>query len=933
MKNFQNSPAPAVSIVITCFNDGIFLTEAINSVLKLQAVEYEIIIVNDGSTDETTLQLLNEYRKYGYFIVDQPNSGAPAARNNGVGKAKAPYILLLDADNYIEPEYVYEGVRILNSEPGTGVVYSDCYIFGVEQGKRQLPDFDFPRLLAGNYIDNCAVFRKKIWDDAGGQDTNPALKAHQDWDIWITAGAAGWHFHHIPQCLYHYRIKPVSISTSVANVEDKRKIHEYITNKHRTLMQDHITSIVSFLIKNIYDRQDIIQNQKHEITHLKDYNKSLNASITDLQHRITRLENRLFAKIKRLVAKALKILGSTENQKKGGASIIKKAIFFIGRQGRKVLRTFVAKFFKQLYLIFEERKVTFIFDDNVRESSNANDYQSWIAANKPDERQLSVYASQAETFVLRPLISIIVPVYDPPIIFLREAIESVIDQVYDNWELCIADDCSTDPEVRKILEHFEFLDKRIKVTYRKENGHISACSNTALELATGEFILLLDQDDLLSKDALFHIVNHINKFPESDFIYSDEDKVDELDNFSNPHFKPAWCPDSLLSRNYCGHLVLLRTALVRKIGGFRLGFEGSQDYDLLLRFTEQTDNIYRIPRVLYHWRIHEASTASASGAKPYAYTAAQKAISEAITRRHEPGIVSILPESGSYVVRYHIQSIKKVSVIIPTRNQAKVLGTCLNSIFDKTDYPDYEVILIDNRSDEEDLFALVKSFEKSHPGRFRCIKADIDFNFSRLMNIGVANAAGSYILLLNNDTEIIDGSWMRAMVEQAQRKSIGAVGVKLVYPNNTIQHAGVVVGMGGVAAHTFAGYRMDEAGYFNYIRVVSNYSAVTAACLMCRKEVFEEVGGFDEEFAIEFNDIDFCLKIKEAGYQNIYLPYVSLYHYESLTRGHPKSSDESLNRHLAEVKRFQQKWDKYVYMDPCFNPNLSLWDNDFKLKV
>ena len=452
--------------------------------------------------------------------------------------------------------------------------------------------------------------------------------------------------------------------------------------------------------------------------------------------------------------------------------------------------------------------------------------------------------------------------------------------------------------------------------------------------ATGEYVTLLDQDDLLTPDALFKNVKVLNKDQTVDLIYSDEDKVNEKGQRTDPHFKPDWCPDNFLSRNYLGHLLLLRKDILDQINGFRIGFEGSQDYDLMLRYTEHCKNIHHIPEVLYHWRMHDASTASNEEAKPYAFESGVKALEDALDRRGVKGKVALVENlPGFYSIRYEIENPGKVSVIIPSKNLADITNVAIESIFKLTDYPDFEVILISNNSDEQAFFDLAKKWKEKEPERFVFIEDNGSFNFSRLMNNGAKVATGEYLLLLNNDTEIIHADWMTGMVEQAQRESVGAVGVKLLYPNEAVQHAGVVIGLGGVAGHSFVNHKRTDPGYFYYLKSISNYSAVTAACLMVKRSVFEEVKGFDEGLAVEFNDVDFCLRVKELGLDNVYLPHVELFHYESISRGHPHKTRKSYNQSMKEVQFFSERWDKYIKNDPCYSKHLSLIFTDFRLRV
>ena len=559
-------------------------------------------------------------------------------------------------------------------------------------------------------------------------------------------------------------------------------------------------------------------------------------------------------------------------------------------------------------------------------------YERWIEQNTPKledlERMVEIMAVLRE----HPLISIVMPVYNTPEAYLHEAINSVINQLYPHWELCIADDASTEKHVRRMLEKYARQDARIKLVFREENGHISRCSNSAVELAVGEYIALLDHDDILPPEALYEVVFLINQHPDADMIYSDEDKLAEDGKRCNPFFKPDWCPDSFLSRMYTCHFGVYRRSIINEIGGFRPGFEGSQDYDLALRFTEKTDKIYHLPKILYHWRVHPQSTAAKIEAKPYAVIAGERALVEALERRETSGQVIAIPKMpGFFTIHYDIQSHKLVSIIIPTRDLGNLVNQCLESIFTKTTYPNFEVILIDNGSTEDYTKKVINDWLNKEPERFRCYFLGIPFNYSKLNNYGVEKANGDYLLFLNNDTEIVSPDWIEGMVEQAQRSSIGAVGATLLYADDTIQHSGVIMGLGGIAGHGHRLASADASGYFGQLTTVNNYTAVTGACLMCRKDVFESVGGFNENLAVAFNDVDLCLKIVTQGYRNIVLPHVVLHHYESKSRGSDNTPDKR-GRFLEESDYMQKHWKPLIEHDPCYNPNLSRRYPDFNIR-
>jgi GT2 family glycosyltransferase len=559
-------------------------------------------------------------------------------------------------------------------------------------------------------------------------------------------------------------------------------------------------------------------------------------------------------------------------------------------------------------------------------------YAAWMRTFGPREIDFQRMREVVELLGRRPLFSVVMATYDTPEPFLRAAIDSVRAQIYPDWELCIADDASSDPSVRRVLSEYAALDPRIKTVFRRENGHIARAMNSALEIASGEFVGLLDHDDQISIDALFECALIANRVPDVDMIYSDEDKIDESGKRREPFFKPEWNPDTFLSRMYTCHFGVYRRALVEELGGMRPGFDGSQDYDLVLRLMERTDRIHRIPKVLYHWRVHPGSTASSGSVKPYAAAAAERAIAEALVRRGEPGKVKMRADSpGVYIVRYEIRQAQKVSVIIPTRNHGEDVDRCLNSIFAKTTYKDFEIIILDNGSDEKASLQTLEKWSKRER-RVKVIRHDVPFNFSHINNYAVARSSGHYVLLLNNDTEVITPDWMEAMVEQAQRPTIGAVGALLLYPDASVQHAGVIVGLGGVAGHSHKHFPRQAPGYFFTLRAINNFSAVTAACLMIRRSVYDQVGGLNENLGVAFNDVDFCLKVREAGYRNIYLPHVALYHFESKSRGY-ETTPEQIRRFQSEIEIMERRWHCSSAVDPCYSPNLTLDQENFGIRT
>jgi O-antigen biosynthesis protein len=529
-------------------------------------------------------------------------------------------------------------------------------------------------------------------------------------------------------------------------------------------------------------------------------------------------------------------------------------------------------------------------------------------------------------FGYRPLVSILLAVFDPEREWLAWGLDSVLSQVYSAWELCVCGDGSTEEHTREVLHRYDRLDKRIMVRYLEGNAGISGSLDEALSVAQGEFVGLLESGDELTPDALFEVVKLLQEHPEADFIYSDEDEIEDKAGRSNPYFKPGWSPDLLLSGNYVSHLSVYRRSLLQEIGGFKEGFEGCQDYDLLLRTTEQTDEIHHVPKVLYHRRAAAGLSTVTLADKRRIRERTRRALSEALRRRGLEGSVEhgYLPDR--FRVRLKIKDEPKVSIIIPTRDNVSFLKRCIESVERLTTYRNYELLVIDNNSSDR---ATVK-YLASIP--HRVIPFMEAFNYSRINNFAVSQAEGEYVLLLNDDTEVISDGWLEAMLEHAQRPEVGAVGAKLLYPDGRIQHAGVVLGVGnpwgpGVAMHSHQFYSSDSLGYAGTLMTTANYSAVTAACMLLRKSLFKELGGLDEKnLPIQFNDVDLCLRMREQGYYIIYTPYAQLYHHESVSRRY-WSGD------LAENLYMRERWGEVMDKDPYYNPNFSRGYGDFNLRA
>jgi GT2 family glycosyltransferase len=549
-------------------------------------------------------------------------------------------------------------------------------------------------------------------------------------------------------------------------------------------------------------------------------------------------------------------------------------------------------------------------------------YAEWVREydTLSDADAIAIRAHIAE-FAVRPLISIVVPVYETDERYLREMIESVLEQIYPHWELCIADDASSKPHVATVLEWYRSRDPRVKIVYRGDNGHISAASNSAVELATGELVTLLDHDDRLAPHALYMVALAFNEHPDADVFYSDEDKIDAAGERCDPYFKPDWNPELFCSQNFVNHLGVYRTSLLRTIGSFRVGFEGSQDYDLTLRMIAATTGpIVHIPHVLYHWRIFQGASSYSSIHLESAMAAARRAIVEHLATMGE--VVTATSSGGIFhrVIRQEPDCWPRVSIIVPTRDHVDVLEACISGVFE-TDYPDLELIIVDNESKDDKTRAF---FAEAARRGVRILSCSGQFNFSRINNLAAHEATGDVFVFLNNDVSVIHPSWLKEMILQAVRPGVGAVGARLLYPDGTIQHGGVVLGIGGVAGHIHLGAARDDPGYFGRLKLAQDVSCVTAACMAVTREVFEKIGGFDEEhLVVAFNDVDLCIRIRETGYRIIWTPYAELYHWESRSRG-SDTVPSQIARFHREGEYIRTRWSTQIASDPFFNPNLSL---------
>jgi len=557
------------------------------------------------------------------------------------------------------------------------------------------------------------------------------------------------------------------------------------------------------------------------------------------------------------------------------------------------------------------------------------DYDKWIRGKSLTEEEREQQRSRV--WEEKPLISVVVPVYRTPEVFLRQMIESVQAQTYENWELCIADGSGEDREPERIIGEYQRKDTRIRYQKLEKNEGIAGNTNAALDMAAGDYAALFDHDDLLTEDALYEVAEAVVKNGGPDMIYTDEDKVSaDLSEYFQPNFKPDFNPDLLRANNYICHLLVVKRTLLGKVGGQDVFYDGAQDYDFIFRCAEEAGKIVHIPKVLYHWRVHAASTADNPFGKDYALESGKRAIEAHLQRRKIPAQVTMLNYRGFYRVKYKVSGNPLVSIIIPNKDETETLKRCLDSIKRISTYRNYEILVVENNSTEKETFDFYQTIDGKD--QVRVLYWEREFNYSAINNFGAAHAKGEYFILLNNDVTVLTPDWMEEFLGHCQRSEVGIVGARLYFPDDTIQHAGIVMGIGGCAGSMFVGMKRAMTGYMHRAVLQQDMSAVTAACLMVKRETFEKVGGLDENLAVAFNDVDFCLRAGAEGYLVVYDPYVEMYHFESKTRGY-EDTEEKKQRFEREKTYLCTRWAELLEQgDPCYNRNLSLKTCDYSIQ-
>jgi glycosyltransferase involved in cell wall biosynthesis len=901
--------SPLVSILIRS-TDRETLQQTLNSVAAQSYDAIEVWVVAATPSHQPMPAQIGRFPLH--FVVTTEALSRTQAANKALGLAQGERILFLDDDDWITPTHVAVLVQALKENPTYKAAYSQAQ--AVDVSGQDLPEalmgipYDRSKLLSGNFM----VMHSVLFDEALRQlgcRFDEQLDLFEDWDFWLQV-SRHTDFLFVPKPSAIYRIHQSSgVHAQVRFVDASYQI---IYRKWRDLWSAEQLS------------QIMARNWEHKdhVTNLALTQSALDATLHKLaqtQHTKQDLQNLLHTvmqsrswrwtqKLRSLGALARRVR-QLVRQQGGVLQALKKTTSVLFKQGPQAVVSAVH-----------------------RAADQSFSYADWIAQNEAPAHLYSHFKEKSFGWQHQPLVSVVMPTYNSPLHFLAQAIESVQAQVYPNWQLCIADDASTNPEVQAFLKEAAQKDARISIVLRSQNGHISESSNSALGIAKGEWVALLDHDDLLHPMALYELVNTLQSHPEAQIVFSDEDKIDEKGERFGPYFKTDYNPELMWAQNMISHLGCYKKSTLDAIGGFRKGFEGSQDYDLALRVIQRSKphQIVHIPRVLYHWRAIIGSTALAPNEKPYAETASRKALVEHLAALKIPASVEPAPDL-SYMNRVRPLLQKPdplISLLIPTKDGIDLLKQCIQSVQQKSSYQFYEILVVNNNSQlpESQIY-----FDQLKREGIRVLDYPYPFNFSAINNFAARQARGEYLCLMNNDIEVQSNDWMQELLSFAQLDHAGAVGARLWYPGNQgLQHGGVVVGLGGVAGHAHVGLKKNEKGYFGRPVLHHRCSAVTAACLMIKKSTYFAVGGMDEQIAVAFNDVDFCLRLGDAGYHCVYTPSAELIHHESATRG-DDLSDENRNRFMGEEAYMKARWGERLNHDPFFSPNLSFSHTDFRM--
>lgn len=886
--------SPKVTVITPSFDSAETIEACILSVAGQSYPHKEHLIIDNESSDRT-LEIVRKHaaKHPDIRIVSEKDKGIYDAMNKGIGLSEGEWVYFLGSDDTLFNDRVLEDIFTGGVADDTDVIYGNVQ-WGADGGTYD-GEFSCAKLMSKNICHQAIFFRKELFERYGRFDLR--YKALADW-----AHNIGWFGNDAVRRAY----LDITIATYNPN--------GFSANYHDSAFFEDLGEMVR---QNFSELHYELFETRLEAQANSQKADALSGMLAERDRQLAE-SARIAVDTDRHVANLTAILADRDRR----LEEVESSVSWKLTKPFRNLSSSVKKRMKKL------RKRM----NGEAQPTDRNDYRAWVAAfDTLSPKEAHKIAAELKALPRQPKVSIVMPVFDPSPAFLDEAIRSVRAQLYPNWQLCIADDCSTDKRVREIIRKQAKADDRIVYTFRRENGHISEASNSALEMATGEITVFLDHDDMLAPDAIYHVACEFVNHPEAMFVYSDEDKLGENNTRESPYFKSDFNYSLLLSHNMFCHLVACNTTLLRETGGFRKGFEGSQDYDLALRIVEKLDarQIRHIPKVLYHWRIHKESTAASGDQKPYAQVAALNALNEHLGRKGIAATAEPSPEvPGMNRVRYHLpDDPPSVDIIILTRDKPELLRTCIDSVLTKTGYPDYRITIVDNGSQEEATLDYLAGLRK-HPA-ITVIRDESPFNYSHLNNMAAWRSEAEYLCLMNNDIEIISPDWLDEMMGHALQENVGAVGARLWYPDERLQHGGVVLGIGGVAGHAFKYIGKGEYGYFGRACLQQEFSAVTGACLLVRKEHFDHVGGLDaENLPVAFNDVDFCLKLRERGLRNIWTPYAEMYHHESASRRY-EDTPEKAARFRKEVAHMERRWSSSLKNDFAYSPNLTLEHEDF----
>ena len=942
---------PLVSIIVRTKDRPKLLKKALQSIAAQTYKSIEVVLVNDGGCDHDVEELRS-------LLIDIPlnyiklelNRGRAFAGNMGIKNASGEYICFLDDDDEYYPEHISTLV-LAAAQNDHKIVYTDAMKVRREFNKAtdQMEehelgvfssyDFSYFDLMTENYIPlSTILFTKRILLEFGCFDEG--LELYEDWDLLLRI-TSKYPPSHIPNITVKYIFwdKMYQISQDESA---RYKYYNIIFNKHKNKLSAdvilHLKKKRDFIEEEFRKSLNSHKELENSFKELENNFKGLEIGFKELENNYKELEKEYKDYINISEEKISNLHEKLGHQQSINKSLEEKAellereinlmVNTIGWRALTKLRRIRDKITPQGSIrrrIYEKIISPIKYKGFFTSVKNTgNEYLKWITLHEPGTEALKFQKSESLDLFYRPKISVIVPVYNTERNMLVSMLNSVLSQTYDNWELCIVDGNSDVPYIKNVLLEYAGKDTRIKVSFLERNYNIAGNSNRALELATGEFITFLDHDDELAPFALYEVVRVLNESQEIDVIYSDEDKINPSGKRCAPFFKPDWSPDLLLSVNYICHLLVIRKSLVDKVGGFREGYDGAQDYDLVLRCISKTSNIAHIPKIIYHWRMHADSTAQNIYSKDYAHESGKKALKEYLTRNGIDAEICGGIGITNYRIRYRFKHMPKISIIIPFKDKYRFLKKCIDSILQKSSYKNYEIILVSNNSSEKQLFNYLAQLRNL--SFVKILSYNEPFNYSKINNYAAKHSDGEVLLFLNNDTEVISEDWIESMLEHAMRNEVGAIGCKLLYPDKTIQHAGVIVGLTGFAGHVFSRLPDDAYTYFGSVDFIRNFLAVTGACMMVRRNVFDEIGGFDERFILCGSDVEICFRFIRHGYRIIYTPFARLYHHEAITRG-KEIPTEDFKLSLAAYNKYLNNG------DPYYNPNLTRLKTDCSLKI